>query len=153
MTLGALLRRPATVLSVAAFLLAACSSGQHSRAQTSYGDPTGAWLTEDGVAVVEIARCGDSLCGHLVSFPPLPNDPAANAELCNLQILGGFKQGGDGRWVEGWITAIEEEEVYQAWVGAASVNRLKVRAYVERESYGETVTWSRQAGAFTRCAP
>lgn len=114
---------------------------------------TGLWRTEDGVSVVEIAACGDSLCGHLVSFPHVPGDPALNAELCNLQILGGFKRDRPGRWVDGWVAALKEDKVYQAAIRAVTPDRLDVRAYEGSERYGETVVWSRHAGAVDRCTP
>ncbi|HIP80052.1 MAG TPA: DUF2147 domain-containing protein, partial [Kiloniellaceae bacterium] len=119
------------VAMVAALVFSLAFAVHHagSAAHAADGDATGFWRTEDGVSIVEIRACEESLCGFLVSFPPIPGEPSLNDELCNFQILGGFKKGGDGRWVDGWIVALEEEAVYQAALSTARPERLKVRAY------------------------
>ena len=129
----------------------ACASDAMAGTQAGNGEPEGLWRTEDNVSIVEIRKCGPSLCGYLVSFPPVPGEASLNAQLCNLQILGGFSKGRDGRWVDGWIAALEEDAVYQATLRAALPDRLEVRAYVENERDGETVIWSRHSGTVARC--
>src|SRR5262249_24514412 len=38
------------------------------------GNPGGKWLTKDGTATVNIAPCGEALCGTIVALKE-PNDP------------------------------------------------------------------------------
>jgi uncharacterized protein (DUF2147 family) len=45
-------------------------------APASAGDPAGKWLTKDGNATVNIARCGEAMCGTIVALKE-PNDPAS----------------------------------------------------------------------------
>lgn len=42
---------------------------------TFAGDPTGVWLVEDRDAKVQVAKCGEALCGTVVWIQQL-NDPA-----------------------------------------------------------------------------
>lgn len=64
----------------------------------------GAWRTEDGSAVVEIAPCGEQMCGRiarvLASGPNVPRTDVNNPDsrrrsrpLVGLQILSGFRRG------------------------------------------------------------
>ena len=64
----------------------------------------GLWRTDDGSAVVEIAPCGQQMCGRiarvLATGPNVPrtdvnnSDPARrNRSLVGLQILSGFHAG------------------------------------------------------------
>jgi len=139
------------VLPALCLFFVACLPAAGAHGQGGTGDATGTWRTEDGVSIVEITPCGTSLCGHLVAFPPIAGDPSANAALCNLQILGGFHRGRDGRWVDGWVAAVEADEIYQASITVISPARLELRAYVGNERRGETVTWTRHAGAIDCC--
>ena len=69
---------------------------------------SGRWLTEGGKAIVEIAPCGQHLCGHIVRIvKPDPGKPLNDANnpaeglrsrpILGLAILSGFKPGAD-RW-------------------------------------------------------
>lgn len=125
--------------------------GLGALAQTTGQGVAGLWRMEDGVSVVEISRCGDSLCGYLVSFPPVVGDPKTNAELCNLQILGGFRLDNDRRWVDGWVVDPEEEQAYRAGLTPDGTDALDVR--VGDGLFGESLIWRREAAAVDRCTP
>ena len=68
---------------------------------------TGRWITEDKAAVVEIAPCGQSLCGKIVKFlktPPQgvdqkdtknPDKSKRSRKLMGLPVLTSFKEDGD----------------------------------------------------------
>lgn len=72
---------------------------------------SGLWRTDDGSAVVEIAPCGEQMCGRitrvLASGPNVPrtdvNNPdrsRRNRPLVGLQILSGFKSSANA-WKDG----------------------------------------------------
>lgn len=126
-------------------------TGPGAQAQTRDSGVSGFWRSEDGVSIVEIRRCGDTLCGYLVSFPPVAGDPQADAELCNLQILGGFRQGEDRRWVDGWILDPEAEQAYRAELTPDGTVALDVRA--GDGLFGENVIWHREMAVDDRCTP
>lgn len=84
---------------------------------------TGHWLTVDGKALVEIAPCGQALCGHIVRIlKPTPGRPQTdinnpdptkrNQPLAGLTLLSGFKAGSDS-W-EGKIYDPESGRTYRS---------------------------------------
>lgn len=71
----------------------------------------GQWRTDDGSAVVEIAPCGEQMCGRiarvLATGPDVPRTDVHNANprrrtrpLVGLQILSGFHAGAKA-WEDG----------------------------------------------------
>ena len=54
-------------------------------------NPIGLWLTANGNAVVQIAPCGQDLCGQIVGLVLGPNDPMptdwTGAPQCGLTIF------------------------------------------------------------------
>ena len=71
----------------------------------------GLWRTDDGSAVVEIAPCGQQMCGRiarvLASGPNVPRTDVNNSDpqrrtrpLVGLQILSGFRPGSKA-WEDG----------------------------------------------------
>ena len=54
-------------------------------------NPTGLWVTANGNAVVQIAPCGQDLCGRIVGLVLGPNDPMptdwTGAPQCGLTIF------------------------------------------------------------------
>ncbi len=71
----------------------------------------GLWLTDDGKAIVEIAACGQRVCGRIARVldrsPGVPrtdvNNPdprRRNQALVGLQVLSGFR-GGPAEWTDG----------------------------------------------------
>lgn len=134
-----------------ALILAALIGGGLSAAAPSR-EAIGLWRTDDGVSVVEIDRCGDRLCGRLVSFARTQDDPEANRRLCNLQVLGALAQAPDGGWTGGWVFSPEENRSYSASLRIDSRDRLELRAFVGVEAWGETLVWTRHRGPVERCA-
>ena len=107
-------------MSVAAGLAACILAGPATAA-----DATGTWLTEGGKARVRIAKCGDALCGTIVSLAE-PNDPATgrprtdnnnvdaskrSRPLVGVAIVLGMKPSGADRW-SGQVYNAEDGKTY-----------------------------------------
>ena len=112
----------------------------------------GRWKTETRGGIVEIQRCGASICGRLLTSDLLRTDPNlkdtrnSNAALRNrplrgLQILSGFTQSGSG-WTGGKIYNAEDGKTYGSDVTPSGANQLKVRGCVFKP-FCKTQTWTR----------
>lgn len=112
----------------------------------------GRWQTQTRGGIVEIQRCGASICGRILTSEKLRTDPnlkdVNNATaalrgrpLRNLQILSGFTQSGNG-WTGGKIYNAEDGKTYGADVTPAGANQLKVRGCVFKP-FCKTQTWTR----------
>lgn len=112
----------------------------------------GRWKTGRLNGVVEIQRCGPSICGRIVTSDALRANPtmkdARNADtalrnrtLRGMPILGGFTADGDG-WSGGTIYNPEDGKTYKAKVTPAGGDTLKVRGCVF-VPLCKTQTWTR----------
>ena len=122
-------------------------------AAPSPADPVlGTWKTETRGGVVEIVRCGTSICGRLVSSDHLRSNPnlrdVNNADaklrsrpLKGLTILSGFKQDG-AAWSGGRIYNADDGKTYSAKVTPVGGSQLKVRGCVF-VPLCKTQTWTR----------
>lgn len=112
--------------------------------------PTGRWLTQDGDAVIEIAPCGDALCGRIVAMrldqpgDPPPVDWRGNPQ-CGLTILNDARAEHDG-WF-GRITDPTNGSVWQVRLTVGSDGRLRLRGYVGIPLLGQTQIWQPYTGA------
>lgn len=100
----------------------------------------GRWRTETRNGVVEVERCGASICGKLVSSDGLRTNPdmrdihnkdtdLRGRRLMNLQVLGGFTRG-DGEWSGGTIYNGEDGGTYKATVTPIDADHLKVKGCI-----------------------
>jgi uncharacterized protein (DUF2147 family) len=100
----------------------------------------GRWRTETRNGIVEVERCGASICGKLVSSDGLRTNPdmrdinnkdvaLRGRKLMNLQLLGGFTRG-DGEWTGGTIYNGEDGGTYKATVTPTDADHLKVRGCI-----------------------
>ena len=100
----------------------------------------GRWRTETRNGVVEVERCGGSICGKLVSSDGLRTNPdmrdinnkdanLRSRKLLNLQVLGGFTRG-DGEWTGGTIYNGEDGGTYKATVTPVDADHLKVKGCI-----------------------
>jgi len=100
----------------------------------------GRWKTETRNGIVEIARCGTSLCGKLTTSDGLAANPAMKdvnnkdeklrgRALKGLQILGGFSFK-DGVWDDGTIYNAEDGKTYDARITSVDANTLKLRGCI-----------------------
>jgi uncharacterized protein (DUF2147 family) len=112
----------------------------------------GRWRTEVNNSVVEIARCGPSICGRILTSAKLRTQPDlkdaknSNAALRNrplkgLQILSGFTWDDDA-WTGGKIYNAEDGRTYNAKVTPVGADQLKLRGCVVFPLC-KTQTWTR----------
>lgn len=130
------------------FLIASAAAAATVDANTVVGR----WRTEVRHGVVEIARCGPSLCGKLVESDGLKADPdlrdihnkdekQRTRRLMALTILQGFVWK-DGAWNNGTIYNAEDGGTYKATVTPVSSNQLKLKGCIVWPLC-KTQTWSR----------
>lgn len=100
----------------------------------------GRWRTETRNGIVEVERCGASICGRLMSSDGLRTNPnmldinnkdvgLRGRRLMNLQVLGGFTRG-DGEWSGGTIYNGEDGGTYKATVTPIDADHLKVKGCI-----------------------
>jgi uncharacterized protein (DUF2147 family) len=112
----------------------------------------GKWRTPSKHGVVEISRCGASLCGKLIDSDHLRTNPdlrdvnnkeaaKRGRKLKDLQILGGFTSGKDG-WNGGTIYNPEDGGTYKATITTAGNDTLKLKGCIVWPLC-KTQTWTR----------
>lgn len=118
--------------------------------------PTGVWQDSSGRVQVEIAPCGEFLCGKIVWFKwpdnaqglPLVDlknkDPALRTRpLLGLTILYGLRRTGENTWAGGKIYNPEDGVNYQATMSIQPDGSLRVRASEAIPLFGKTLIWTR----------
>ena len=112
----------------------------------------GRWQTQTRGGVVEIQKCGASVCGRVLTSEKLRTNPALtdqanrdpklrNRPLKNLLILQGFSQDG-AAWGGGTIYNAEDGKTYSAKLTPEGPDTLKVRGCVF-VPLCKTQTWTR----------
>ena len=112
----------------------------------------GRWKTETRNGIVEIQRCGASICGRLLTSELLRQQPdlkdtnnqnaaQRNRPLKGLLLIGGFTADGDA-WSGGQIYNPDDGKTYKAKVTPVDANTLKVRGCVFVQLC-KTQTWTR----------
>ena len=110
----------------------------------SRADPRGVWLTPGGKSHVEIAPCGEKLCGRIVWLAEPNNEqgqPKRDAEnadeslrsrpILGLPLLTGFPQEPeDGVWDDGDIYNPEDGKTYSSELEMNDRDTLKVSGCV-----------------------
>ena len=121
-------------------------------AATSPDAAVGRWMTETRHGIVEITRCGASLCGKIVTSDGIDANPAMKdvknkdeqlrgRTLKGLQILGGFSFR-SGIWDGGTVYNAEDGKTYDARITVVDPNRLKLRGCIF-VPLCKTQTWTR----------
>ena len=127
---------------------AVAATGRAGSADTAIGQ----WKTETKDGVVEIARCGGSICGKLLTsdgikanpnLPDVKNKDASlrTRKLVGMQILSGFTAT-DGAWTNGTIYNADDGGTYKATVTPADADHLKVKGCIIWPLC-KTQTWTR----------
>jgi uncharacterized protein (DUF2147 family) len=125
-------------------------------------DPTGYWLTQNKRSVIEVKKCGASLCGHIhwiieggmQTDSKNPNAAKRGTKMCGLQILSGFSQNANNAkvWEGGKIYKADEGEMYSATLSVKSASEMNVRGYVGVPLFGKSQNWTRvSAKDYKRC--
>jgi uncharacterized protein (DUF2147 family) len=113
-------------------------------------------LAANGRGVVEIARCGDALCGRIVGIDrepttPMPTDVDGRPQ-CGLTIITDEKPAADGTWL-GKITDPRDGRPYQAKLSLDERGNLRLRVFIGISALGATQIWHPFAGHLTgECA-
>jgi uncharacterized protein (DUF2147 family) len=114
--------------------------------------PRGHYLTASGNLEVEVAPCGEALCGtvskvianHSMSRPGEAMQAADDRPALGMKILLDFKPDGDnaGTW-QGRIYNRENGKTYDCRMTLDEAGNLQLRAYVGLPLFGKTQVWQR----------
>ena len=134
------------MIAALALLAAALTQSGDGQASAGMGDAAqantvlGRWQTETRHGIVEITRCGASICGHLETSDGIRADPqlrdvhnenpAQRSRLVKgLLILDGF-HAKSGAWVGGWIYDASNGGTYHATVSMDDATHLRVKGCI-----------------------
>jgi uncharacterized protein (DUF2147 family) len=111
----------------------------------------GRWLTHTGNVEIEIAPCGEALCGAVVKVlanrsmsRPGEMSPPESRPTVGMTILKNFVSSGKGEW-QGEIYDREEAKTYSCRISLQAQDELIVRPYVLLPLFGKTLIWTRVA--------
>lgn len=115
-------------------------------------EPIGRWLTESGNLEVDLAPCGDGLCGTVarvisdrsMSGAKPAAAPADAPALLGLKILKDFVPSGKNEW-KGQIYNRDEGKNYDCVMTFVPPDQLNVRGYKMIPLFGKTQVWRRVA--------
>ena len=120
-------------------------------ASTSYAQ-TGRWITASGNLEIEIAPCGQALCGTAVrvlannSMSTPGKSMASNVPGLGLKIMRDFISTGDGAWT-GYIYDRENGKTYRCRMRELDSDELEVHPYIGIPLFGQTQIWHRAPGS------
>jgi uncharacterized protein (DUF2147 family) len=109
-------------------------------------EPTGIWYDHTGRGAVEIAHCGEALCGRVVWLKD-----EAHRSACGMQIIGDVRPVGGGAWDGGWIYDPDREAKYSVEITPLGAQQLKVVGYMGTKLLSETMVWRRAPANLKRC--
>ena len=112
----------------------------------------GQWMTETRHGIVNIQRCGPSICGTLVTSDGLKDNPTLKdvnnkdeklreRQLKGVTLLQGFTQS-NGLWDGGTIYNAEDGRIYKARITPVDADHLALRGCVF-VPFCKTQTWTR----------
>jgi uncharacterized protein (DUF2147 family) len=120
-------------------------------------EPTGIWNTERNEAQIQIAPCGNALCGHIVALRE-PRDPATGRPkvdgnnrdarlrrrpLLGLTIVTGMKPDGrPGRW-SGQVYNPRDGGIYPAAMTMKGAGTLLLEGCLLKNMLCRGQTWAR----------
>ncbi len=153
------------VAAAAVLMLALLPHGQAIGQQAPTVNPfAGVWIDNTGDGAIEIAPCGDRLCGRIV-WLKAPNDKSGrpltdgynpeaakrNRPICGLPVIGDLKAQRSGAWDAGWIYDPKVGRSYDVELKLRSADRLQVTGYLGTKFFSETFNWTRAPAALPRC--
>ena len=112
----------------------------------------GKWKTETKNAIVQIDKCGGSICGRVLTSGAIARHPGKLAEknphaarktkpLKGSTMLSGFSREGD-TWVNGSVYKADEGKTYSGKITPIDANHIKLRGCVF-VPLCKTQTWTR----------
>ena len=110
---------------------------------------SGRWITQSGNLEIEIAPCGDALCGTAVKV--LANHSMSNpgVEMANtgvpalgLKVLRDFVPDGDNRW-SGHLYDRENGKTYRCRMTLLDSGALEIHPYIGLPLFGQSQIWQR----------
>ena len=117
--------------------------------------PIGTWTNEDGKARFEIYKCGDKLCGKIVTLKePLrngkpkvdennPDKSMRDRPLVGLDFMKDFKYIGGNKWDDGTIYDPESGKTYSCYMKMTGKDKMEVKGYIGISLIGRTQNWTR----------
>jgi uncharacterized protein (DUF2147 family) len=139
------------------FLLALWLGVAAHTAQAQAMSPLGVWTNTEKKATFEIFKCGDKLCGKIVSLT-VPLDPTTGKVKLDsqnpdpklrtrprlgLEFMQGFSYDGDNKWDNGKIYDPETGKTYSCYMKMESANTMEVKGYIGFSLIGKSQTWTR----------
>jgi uncharacterized protein (DUF2147 family) len=123
-------------------------------------DPVfGFWLIENQRSVIEIAPCGDRVCGTIVWMKePLDDggDPKSDHQntdnklhgrpLCGMELISGLRKSSPGAWLDGSIYSPKDGQTYSASLKLRDDGTLELHGYLLLPLFGKSQIWTREAG-------
>lgn len=117
--------------------------------------PVGVWTNEEGKANFEIYKCGDKLCGKIISLKeptrngkPKMDDNNPDAKLRSqplqgLVFLKGFEAQDGNKWDNGTIYDPESGKTYSCYMKMKNNNEMEVKGYIGISLIGRSQNWKR----------
>lgn len=144
-----------TGTAMAAATIAAGALAAHAQQPPSPAQ-IGRWVTESGNLEVDIAACGEALCGTVtrvlanrsMSAPGQEMEAADTRPALGMKILTGLRASGDEA-LAGEIYNRENAKTYSVRLTMDGPQQMLVRAYVGIPLFGKTQLWRRVATTAT----
>lgn len=114
-------------------------------ATAAVADVTGTWQTEpgnDGYLHVEIANCGDALCGTIAKAFQGTGAMSPDYEHLGKRMIWDMKSDGDGAYSGGRVWAPDKDKTYRSKM-SLSGNELTVKGCVAGGAICRGQTWTR----------
>lgn len=149
------------VLALSATLMLASAQAQQPVQAQQAAPELGRWITESGNLEVEIAPCGDALCGTITrviannamspgaaapapAAAPVSAPATPAASPLGKKILFGLKPIAAGG-LQGQIYNRENNKTYNSQLNAIDANQLKLTMYETTPEQGRVQVWRRAA--------
>ena len=138
-------------------LLVALVLGLTRMASAQTMSPLGIWTNAEKKATFEIYKCGDKLCGKIVTLT-VPNDPKTgkpktdsmnpdpklrNRPRLGLVFMQGFEYDDDNKWDDGKIYDPESGKTYSCYMKMNNANSMEVKGYIGFSMIGKSQAWTR----------
>jgi uncharacterized protein (DUF2147 family) len=139
------------------FLLVVLALAGSRLASAQTLSPLGVWTNAEKKATFEIYKCGDKLCGKIITLTT-PNDPATGKPKTDSQnpdpklrsrprlglvFMQGFKYDDDNKWDDGKIYDPETGKTYSCYMKMESANAMEVKGYIGFSLIGKSQAWTR----------